>query len=162
MGLRNDGQKHREAPDAGACGLCGEEEDSLHLILECGHYSHRIWELFDEMSTVALRIRDPEQARINLTNFQILYVQAPPRMSSRAQTSFSMLVEEIKRFLVLKRVHRSLRPGLNRIVYDEVRLLAHLSIVVWKVLRLREYQGKDVMFLNDLARVVGERIDALT
>ena len=47
-------------------------------------------------TAVALQIRDPEQARINLTNFHICYMKALPRMSSHAQQSFSLLMEEVK------------------------------------------------------------------
>ena len=82
--------------DAGACGLRGEEEDSIHLILDCEQYSSHLWGMLDEMTTVALQIRDPEQARINLTNFHICYMKALPRLSSHAQQSFSLLMEEVK------------------------------------------------------------------
>ena len=112
----------------------------------------------DEVATEALRIRDPNQARITLTNFHILYVQPLPRMANRAKAQCSMLIEEIKRFIVLKRVHRSLRPGLNRVTYNEARLLAHLSIVVRKLKGLREYQGLDVQFLSDFLKVTEERM----
>ncbi len=41
------GGRQREPVGHGECDLCGEVEDTAHVLADCNGYSYRIWELFN-------------------------------------------------------------------------------------------------------------------
>ena len=133
------------------CDLCRIREDTYHLFMECESYSQPIWLLLDDILTYATRLTDPGHSAIESRFQNILYNQEIATLpSAKARFLTNILIQEIKRHIVYRRMQRVLRPGLSRLIYNHSRIAAHLSIVIQKTSSLLRYQGKNVTWLENM------------
>jgi hypothetical protein len=61
-----------------------------------------------------------------------------------------MLIAEIGRDIIARRMKRVLNPRLNNILYTQDRIKQHLTIVTKKLIRFKRYQKKDLDGLDML------------
>jgi hypothetical protein len=67
------GNRQEEVLDSGQCTLCGQTEDTAHILVNCNNYSYRAWERTSAIITAACRNLDLENGRVNLTFSNIMY-----------------------------------------------------------------------------------------
>jgi hypothetical protein len=59
-------------PDDGNCILCGEQEDTAHILTNCDAYSYRLWEIFNAILTETGRQLDPQNGLVSLNFLNIM------------------------------------------------------------------------------------------
>jgi hypothetical protein len=123
------------------CKLCGDTENTEHLIFACPEYSAMVWETFASAGDKMVKALDPNPSmRINIHN--IMYAN-PLRLSDgKTSRMFDMLICEIKKDIIYRKYLRSQTPGLNEIVYTPQRVSQHIEIVCNRLVSVRKYQGR--------------------
>jgi hypothetical protein len=133
------------------CQLCGQRENTNHLIFECENYSEKIWRALGDIVTTL------ENTRVEMHAFNVIYNQEFRCLSPLKNEQLLYLIQEIKRNLILRRYLRATTgPGL--IHYNNQRILAHLLITLKKSIYQRSAEG----YVHDYLILIQQSIvDAL-
>jgi hypothetical protein len=105
------------------CALCGEVENTMHLLFACAWCSEPLWELVGEAITVLIRQASPraQTYRIHAHSviYNIYYGQVPQQHASQVMVWF----QEIKRDLIYRIFKRCTGRAIQP---DQTRLLGYL------------------------------------
>ena len=94
--------------------------------------------------------------KIQIHLFHVMYNQDFKGIGKDHNKELGCLIQEIKRNIVYRRFQRETKLSLNNIIYDNARITAHLIIVCEKMLSLRKYQGKNILFYQNLINALKE------
>jgi hypothetical protein len=139
----NKAYKSRMA-DTPNCERCGGIETMEHLLHNCEHYSVLVWhELGQIFTDTLMAIVGRHIARIELTPKEIIFNKPHPFLllhlpEEKDRTMIIILVQEIKRDIVYRRMNMPLDPTRAT---PQVRIQAHLLSVLKKLQSLYSYQG---------------------
>jgi len=145
------------------CDRCEATETMEHLLYECEHYSALLWAEYGTALTGALRETTGRAvAQIQLTPREIVFNAPHPSIllhtdSTPTRQAICLLVQEIKRGIVYKRMNITGRRGAPAPL---VRILAHLLSIHTKVRSFLAYQG--VMTNKEPLRLMDALIGQLT
>jgi len=145
------------------CDRCEATETMEHLLYECEHYSALMWAEYGTALTGALRETTGQAvAQIQLTPREIVFNAPHPSIllhtdSTPTRQAICLLVQEIKRGIVYKRMNITGRRGAPAPL---VRILAHLLSIHTKVRSFLAYQG--VMTNKEPLRLMDALIGQLT
>jgi hypothetical protein len=122
------------------CGLCGEVENTMHLLFECAQCSELLWELGGEAITALIRQASPTaqtyrvHAHSAIYNILVYDGQVPRQHAGQVMAWF----QEIKRDLIYCRFKRCT----GRIIQpDRTRLLGYLINTLGRIDSLYKYEG---------------------
>jgi len=147
------GNLAEEATDE--CGLCGTAESTQHMLVECSEYSEKVWQ---ELESLLNQAHIMEEGRIRLHIHNMLYNKQVSNIKQIRSTQVSILIQEVKRHMVLKRYQRSQNEFLNNVVYDSNRVIMHIRNVTQRVVSLHAYQGKSKDALCTLLEKIDENL----
>jgi hypothetical protein len=145
------------------CDRCEATETMEHLLYECEHYSALLWAEYGTALTGALRETTGRAvAQIQLTPREIVFNAPHPSIllhtdSTPTRQAICLLVQEIKRGIVYKRMNITGRRGAPAPL---VKILAHLLSIHTKVRSFLAYQG--VMTNKEPLRLMDALIGQLT
>jgi hypothetical protein len=153
------GGGQREPVGQGECDLCGEVEDTAHVLADCNGYSYRIWERFNIHLTAACRVHRPDNGPIHITFSNIMYFTKIIGLPTVHEKEILALLIELKRDIYVRRTERCLtreqedghvdrNRGIRR--YTDQRLDMHISIACSRILRLLQFRGKNAGILETL------------
>jgi hypothetical protein len=144
MAERQGGQENPE------CKLCGCLENTMHLLLECEKYSEPMWNVFEQVINNAIQLDTGEinVRHIRVHAFMILY-NVDTNVPSKYKKFIMEIIQEIKRNMIFRRYKRETGNGAN-IEYRRERLIAHLMLTTQKLASLRQYQGRNTMFFEQM------------
>jgi hypothetical protein len=104
--------------------LCGDTENTEHLIFACPEYSALIWENFASAGDCLVKKSDPNHSlRINIHN--IMYANPLGLSDPKTSKVIDMLICEIKKDIIYRKYLRSQTPRLNEIIYTSQRVSTH-------------------------------------
>jgi len=135
-----------EDPDNANCLLCGNMENTMHLMFECEQYSEKIWKGLSDALNHVLNIR--LIGGITLHAYNVMYNNDIRGLDGVQNDQVLYLIQEIKRNLVYRRYIRSTR-GIN-IRNNNTRILAHTLLVINKTIYHMGLEGRDAAFLTSL------------
>jgi len=135
----------------GDCNLCGETENTHHLLFECEEFAEIFWAQLGEILT------EVEGKRVELHMFNVIY-NVKIKASEGVQEAAFQLVQEGKRTLIKKRFDRCQNRNLQNIIIDERRALAYWSLIVKSKISLMKYSGKEH---DTYIRILGKIIDKI-
>jgi len=124
-----------EGASNGKCKLCGKVETTQHLILECEEYAEGVWENVGRLGSEVFK------ENIVIHCFDVMYNQPVRKIPSKYIDTVDAIIQEIKRFIIQKRYMRETNTNLANIIYNEIRINAHILIIISKIRSLRRYQG---------------------
>jgi hypothetical protein len=137
------------------CKLCGEIENTEHLIFKCPEYSMIIWDVFYDMCNEMLRKEDPNKLlafSINNVMYAVPLNANPPKVSN----ALDILICEIKKDIIYRKYLRSQNPRLNNIIYTPQRISQHIEIICNRLVSLRQYQGRSTDVYGKLVEILRE------
>ena len=137
--------------DSANCQLCGQIENSMHLMFECEQYSEKIWKVLGECISAI------ENERISLHAYNVLYNMDINKLNPTKNNQILYLIQEIKRSLIYRRYLRSTGQG-GIVNYNNTRICAHLLLVLKKTLYQKRSEGKEHIYLETLAVELTNRI----
>jgi hypothetical protein len=150
------GGRQDEPIDTGTCDLCGNTEDTAHILADCNGYSYRLWERFNTHLTAACRTHKPDNGHIHVTFNNIQYFTNITALPCEFASKILALLIELKRDIYVRRSERCInriqgggRQGGGRI-YTDQRLDMHISIACNRIIRMVEIKGKDASILATL------------
>jgi hypothetical protein len=120
-------------PPEDACKLCGNKEDTLHLMFECEKYSEPLWAVVGNVlkETVNRESNGEENLSNRLHAFLVLY-NVTAGIPTKYVKNIMALIQEIKRNIILCRFKRETSDtGVTN--FGRRSLYAHLSITVEKI-----------------------------
>jgi hypothetical protein len=122
------------------CGLCGEVENTMHLLFECAQCSEPLWELVGEAITALIRQASPTAQTYRVHAHSAIYNiydgQVPRQHAGQVMAWF----QEIKRDFIYRRFKRCT----GRIIQpDRTRLLGYLINTLGRMDSLYKYQGRN-------------------
>jgi hypothetical protein len=138
-----------------SCKLCGEIENTEHLIFKCPEYSMIIWDVFYEMCNEMIRKDDPNKLlvfSINNVMYAVPLNVNPPKVSK----ALDILICEIKKDIIYRKYLRSQNPRLNNIIYTPQRISQHIEIICNRLVSLRQYQGRSIDVYGKLVEILRE------
>jgi len=131
-----------DSPD---CQLCGQTENMEHLLHNCPHYSEKVWAEASEALTAGLRqLTGADVAQLHFTPREIIFNSIHPSIQlhvqdSKTQQALILLVQEIKRNIIYRRMNPSTSTRNGAV--EMLRIRAHLLSTIKKTLSFLEYQG---------------------
>jgi hypothetical protein len=131
------------------CKLCGDTENTEHLIFGCQEYSAIIWEQIKKMGDYLVKKSDPRKS-FPLSIHNVMYSVPFTNIDPLVAKMMYILCAEIKRDIIYRKYRRSTTPRLNEIIYSVQRVRQHIQIIAHKILSLRKYQGKSTQTCNDI------------
>jgi hypothetical protein len=136
---RNGGQGGEQLYDS--CKLCGNKENTMHLMFEFGNNSEPLWATTENITkeTVRREGNGEDSYNIRLHVFLIMY-GVTTGVPSKYFKDIIILIQKIKRNIVYRRFKRE-TSNVGVTTFGRHRLLAHLSITVQKIPSLRKYQS---------------------
>lgn len=140
------------------CGLCGEVENTMHLLFECARCSEPIWETVGEVITALIRRTTPTAQAYRIHAHSAIYNiydgQVPRQHAGQIMAWF----QEIKRDLIYRRYKRctgrTIRP-------DRVRLLGYLTNTLGRMISLYRYQGRNAEGLKSCRDTLTQMIQQI-
>ena len=140
------------------CGLCGEVENTMHLLFECARCSEPIWETVGEVITALIRRTTPTAQAYRIHAHSAIYNiydgQVPRQHAGQIMAWF----QEIKRDLIYRRYKRctgrTIRP-------DRVRLLGYLTNTLGRMISLYRYQGRNAEGLKSCRDTLTQMIQTI-
>ncbi len=137
-----------------SCGLCGERENTQHLLFECDTYSAPLWNLLKEILNLLIDEGEDNHPHITLHAYNIMFNLQIAGALRGWGDQVNILIQEIKRNIIFRRYKRCIGNVNAYVDYDRPRLAAHLMIVVRKLISLRQYQGQDFGTLSKVERLL--------
>jgi hypothetical protein len=118
--------------------------------LECEKYSEPMWNVFEQVINNAIQLDTGEinVRHIRVHAFMILY-NVDTNVPSKYKKFIMEIIQEIKRNMIFRRYKRETGNGAN-IEYRRERLIAHLMLTTQKLASLRQYQGRNTMFFEQM------------
>jgi hypothetical protein len=152
------GGRQNEPIVNGTCDLCGNIEDTAHILADCNSYSYRLWERFNTHLTTACRMHKPDNPPIRISFHNIMYFTPIHSLPKEFTTRILALLIEIKRDIYVKRTERctSNEQAGGRVggrLYTDQRIDMHISIVCYKLIQLFKVKGKGEGILGSLREV---------
>jgi hypothetical protein len=150
-----DGMDESNEP---SCALCGERENTMHLMFECEHYSEPLWKLLENIiNETKARTSENEGTinRIQMHAFLVLYnvwAGAPDPCARAIMT----LIQEVKRNITFRRYKRETTNIIVRC--SRTRMLGHLLAATKKLDSLWTYQGKNSVFFREVIKTITDKI----
>jgi hypothetical protein len=147
------GNRQEEELDSGHCTLCGEMEDTAHILVNCNNYSYRAWERVNTIITTACRALNPESGRISLTFNNIMYhtnILSLPQPYKKQVTAFIL---EFKRDIYVRRTERCTGENGERWAgrtYTDQRIDIHIFMACDRVIQMTKYRGKTAALLEQM------------
>ena len=136
------------------CGLCGERENTQHLLFECDRYSAPLWALLKQVLNLAIDEDEQNHPHITLHAYNIMFNLQIAGALGGWGDQVNILIQEIKRNIIFRRYKRCTGNPNMIVDYDRPRLAAHLLIVVRKLISLRKFQGQNSATLSKLERLL--------
>ena len=134
-------------PSDDDCPICGEIENTMHLLFECQVYSEKIWKALSDGINGMLNLAGTE--KISLHAYNILYNMDISKLNNIHNDQILYLVQEIKCNMVYRRYIRCTR-GKKIIRFNNTRILAHIMLVLKKTIYQNDLEGGDAAFLFNL------------
>jgi hypothetical protein len=131
------------------CKLCGDLENTEHLIFGCQEYSAIIWEQIKGIGDFIVKKSDPSK-NFALSIHNVMYSIPFTNIDPLVAKTMYILCAEIKRDIIYRKYRRSTTPRLNEIIYSVQRVRQHIQIIAHKILSLRKYQGKSTQPITDM------------
>ena len=131
--------------DSPNCQLCGQTETMEHLLHSCPHYSEKVWAEASSALTAALqKTTATDVAQLHLTPREIVFNAIHPSIQlhvqdDKARKSLILLVQEIKRNIIYRRMNPSTSARNGTV--ELLRIRAHLLNTIKKTLSFLDYQG---------------------
>jgi hypothetical protein len=147
------GNRQEEELDSGHCTLCGEMEDTAHILVNCNNYSYRAWERVNTIITIACRALNPDSGRISLTFNNIMYhtnILSLPQTYKKQITAFIL---EFKRDIYVRRTERCTGENGERWAgrtYTDQRIDIHIFMACDRVIQMTKYRGKTATLLEQM------------
>jgi hypothetical protein len=120
--------------------LCGEIENTMHLLFECAWCSEPLWELVGEAITTLIRQGSPTAQTYRIHAHSAIYNiydgQVPQQHAGQVMAWF----QEIKRDLIYRRFKRCTGRTIKP---DRTRLLRYLINTLGRMVSLCIYQGRN-------------------
>ena len=86
--------------------------------------------------------------RITLHAYNVLYNMDISKLNNRHSDQILYLIQEIKRNMIYRRYIRCTRG--NNIIINNTRILAHIMLVLKKIIYQKDLEGGDAAFLSNL------------
>jgi hypothetical protein len=122
------------------CALCGEVENTMHLLFECARCSEPLWVLVGEAITALIRQGSPTAPTYRIHAHSAIYNiydgQVPQQHAGQVMAWF----QEIKRDLIYRRFKRCTGRAIQP---DRTRLLGYLINTLGRMISLCNYQGRN-------------------
>ena len=122
------------------CALCGEVENTMHLLFECARCSEPLWELVGEAITALIRQASPTAQAYRIHAYSAIYNiydgQVPRQHAGQVMAWF----QEVKRDLIYRRFKRCTGRATQP---DRTRLLGYLINTLGRMVSLYNYQGRN-------------------
>jgi hypothetical protein len=134
------------------CDVCGEVENTYHLLMGCERYSSIIWDTLREIVCVWAG------RNIQFTTYQILYGQRFFGLGGAKGKFMFELAMEIKRGIIGKRMKRAINPNLARIRFDNKRAAAHILQFTSSLEIIREIQKRKTEPLAEFRQILADYI----
>jgi hypothetical protein len=129
-----------EEQESALCALCGEVENTMHLLFECARCSEPLWEMVGEAITALMRQSSPTAQTYRIHAHSAIYNiydgQVPRRYAGQVMAWF----QEIKRDLIYRRFKRCTGRAIQP---DRTRLLGYLINTLGRMVSLYNYQGRN-------------------
>jgi hypothetical protein len=103
------------------CKLCGEIENTEHMIFNCLEYSGLIWEIFFKASNKMIGKSDPHRSLV-FGMYNVMDAVPLKFSDSRESRALDKLICEIKREIIYRKYLRSQNPRLNNVIYTPQRV----------------------------------------
>jgi hypothetical protein len=127
------------------CALCGEVENTMHLLFECARCPEPLWELVGEAITALRRQASPTAQTYRIHAHSVIYNiydgQVPRQHAGQVMAWF----QEIKRDLIYRRFKRCTGRTIQP---DRTRLLGYLINTLGRMVSLHNYQGRNAKGLK--------------
>jgi hypothetical protein len=148
------------SPDKGGgvdqnCKMCGEIENTEHLIFKCPEYSMIIWEVFYEICNRMIRRDDPHRS-LMFSIHNVMYAVPLNIIPPRVSKALDILICEIKKDIIYRKYLHTQNPRLNNIIYTPQRVSQHIEIICNRLVSLRQYQGRSTDVYSSLVEIVQE------
>ena len=134
-----------------SCNLCGQVENTMHMMFECEQYSEPMWRILGENLTFI------ESKRIVMHAYSVLYNLDINHLSPTKNDEVLYFVQEIKRSIIFRRYLRCTGQGGN-VNYNENRIIAHLLLVLKKTLYQKQLEGSEYGYLELLNQTLVGRL----
>jgi hypothetical protein len=129
-----------EEQESALCALCGEVENTMHLLFECARCSEPLWEMVGEAVTALMRQSSPTAQTYRIHAHSAIYNiydgQVPRHYARQVMAWF----QEIKRDLIYRRFKRYTGRAIQP---DRTRLLGYLINTLGCMVSLYNYQGRN-------------------
>jgi hypothetical protein len=135
------------------CKLCGDIENTEHLIFGCQEYSMIIWEQFQKIGDYIVKKLDPGKSFV-ISIHNVMYSVPFSGIDPKIAKIMFHLSAEIKRDIIYRKFRRSMEPRLNEIIYNDQRVRQHIQIIAQKILSLKSYQGKSTKPVHDILEAI--------
>jgi hypothetical protein len=147
------GNRQDEVLDSGQCTLCGQTEDTAHILVNCNNYSYRAWERTSAIITAACRNLDPENGRVSLTFSNIMYHTNILSLPQTYKKQIAAFLLELKRDIYVRRTERCTGENEGRWagrIYTDQRIDIHIFMACDRVIQMAKYRGKTAPLLEQM------------
>jgi hypothetical protein len=133
------------------CGLCGERENTFHLIWECDAYAQKMWKQVQEI------IGEVEGRTTMVTAYHVMY-SVYMSVQKCNPKEIMVLLMEVKRDILHRHFKRGENDRLNRIRYDRDRILCHLLNTVKRIISLRKFAAQNWDLFQQIETSIQDKI----
>ena len=123
------------------CNLCGQIENTMHLMFECERYSEPLWRILGENLTRM------EGKRIIMHAYSVLYNLDIAHLTPTKNDEVLYFIQEVKRSIIFRRYLRCTGQGGN-VNYTDNRIIAHILLVLKKTLYQKQLEGSEYGYLE--------------
>jgi hypothetical protein len=134
------------------CVHCEQIENTLHLLFECEKYAEPLWQLLKQGINAMLQ-ESTGRNNVVLHAYNVMYNEKIAGLTGTFADKIHILIQEIKRNIVFRRCQRQIQNRNVRIDWHRIR--CHLVICMQRLIKLREFQGKSSVHLENLIDKIG-------
>jgi hypothetical protein len=127
------------------CELCGEVENTMHLLFECARCYEPLWELAVEAITVLMRQASPAAQAYRIHAHRATYNICDGQFLWQHDGQVLAWFQEVKRDLIYRRSKRCTGTAIQP---DWTRLLGCLINTLGRIVWLYNYQGRNAWGLK--------------
>jgi hypothetical protein len=140
------------------CALCGEVENTMHLLFKCAWCPEPLWELVGEAITALRRQASPTAQTYRIHAHSVR--KYLPFMTVRFHGSMPAIAwfQEIKRDLIYRRFKRCTGRTIQP---DRTRLLGYLTNTLGRMVLLYNYQGRNAEGLKSCRDYLTQLIQSI-
>jgi hypothetical protein len=138
--------------EGSVCDICGETENTYHLLMGCEGYSSIIW------ATLRDIVNDWIGKDVQFTTYQVLYGQRYIGIGKAYGKFLYEITMEIKRGIIVKRMSRAINPNLSRVRQNKKRVAAHIIQFTNSLEIIREIQKRKTELLAEFRQRLADYI----